>query len=188
MLLTRACSWWSTRHLSLSCKTFLPRDPRLYNYSSQYSYAADLPAGSCYRRTGRAGRGHRWFQNDLCHTRTSVTKYTPFAKLYTWTKLSISMKPPKDVSIELDNGLVLLVITWQILYLIPRFWTLKSDFNDNIHVTGIGIILFMRPGNERWRYIVTQSLIGWAHTQIDPWRQHRWLSWRQYPVPPMTTK
>ena len=27
----------------------------------------------------------------------------------------------------------------------------------------------MRPANERWRYSVTPSLIGWAHTQDDPW-------------------
>ena len=27
----------------------------------------------------------------------------------------------------------------------------------------------MHPANERPRYIVTSSLIGWAHTQNDPW-------------------
>ena len=32
-----------------------------------------------------------------------------------------------------------------------------------------GIILCMRPANERWCYIVTSSLIGWAHTQNEPW-------------------
>ena len=31
-----------------------------------------------------------------------------------------------------------------------------------------GIISCMRPTNERRRYIVTSSLIGWAHTQNDP--------------------
>ena len=31
-----------------------------------------------------------------------------------------------------------------------------------------GIILCMRPANERRRYSVTSSLIGWAHTQNDP--------------------
>ena len=31
-----------------------------------------------------------------------------------------------------------------------------------------GIILCMRPANERWRYSVTSSLIGWAHSQNDP--------------------
>ena len=34
-----------------------------------------------------------------------------------------------------------------------------------------GIILCMRPANERRCYIVTSSLIGWAHTQNDPWNQ-----------------
>ena len=32
-----------------------------------------------------------------------------------------------------------------------------------------GIILAMGSANERRRYIVTSSLIGWAHTQNDPW-------------------
>ena len=31
-----------------------------------------------------------------------------------------------------------------------------------------GIILCMCPANERWRYSVTPSLIGWAHAQNDP--------------------
>ena len=32
----------------------------------------------------------------------------------------------------------------------------------------LGIILCMHSGNERWRYTVTPSLIGWAHMQNDP--------------------
>ena len=32
-----------------------------------------------------------------------------------------------------------------------------------------GIVLYMRPANERRRYNVTSSLNGWAHTQNDPW-------------------
>ena len=32
-----------------------------------------------------------------------------------------------------------------------------------IHVTDAGIILCMRPANERRRYNVTSSLIGWTH-------------------------
>ena len=32
-----------------------------------------------------------------------------------------------------------------------------------------GVILWMCPANERWRYIVTLSLIGWMQTQNDPW-------------------
>ena len=30
----------------------------------------------------------------------------------------------------------------------------------------------MRPSNERWRYNVTSSLIGWVHTQNDPCRHY----------------
>ena len=41
-----------------------------------------------------------------------------------------------------------------------------------------GFILYMRPANERWHYNVTSSLIGWAHTQNDPWRQQpiQWVN------------
>ena len=35
-------------------------------------------------------------------------------------------------------------------------------------LTYSGIILCMRPANGRQRYIVTSSVIGWAHTQNDP--------------------
>ena len=37
-----------------------------------------------------------------------------------------------------------------------------------IYYSAVVSILFMRPANERRRYCVTSSLIGWAHTQIDP--------------------
>ena len=33
-----------------------------------------------------------------------------------------------------------------------------------------GIILCMRPANERRRYTVTSSLIGWAHKQNGCWQ------------------
>ena len=36
------------------------------------------------------------------------------------------------------------------------------------HTALSGIILYMRPANERRSYSVTPSLIGWAHTQNDP--------------------
>ena len=32
----------------------------------------------------------------------------------------------------------------------------------------VGIIFLMRPANEKRRYILTSSLIGWAHTQNYP--------------------
>ena len=43
------------------------------------------------------------------------------------------------------------------------------------------IILFMRPANERRRYSVTSSLVGWSHTQDDPCRPwdkfNNWEVW-----------
>ena len=38
---------------------------------------------------------------------------------------------------------------------------------DHVGTNHVGIILHMRPANERRRYIVTSSLIGWAHAQYD---------------------
>ena len=54
-------------------------------------------------------------------------------------------------------------------------WLVVSSLNLNVshcHMcyTGCscpGIILYMHLANERWRHIVTSSLIGWAHTQND---------------------
>ena len=40
-----------------------------------------------------------------------------------------------------------------------------------LHNNLTGIKLCMRPANERRRYIVTSSLIGWVHTQNDPCTQ-----------------
>ena len=37
-----------------------------------------------------------------------------------------------------------------------------------------GIILCMCPANERRRYNVTSSLIGWAHAQDDHWAWTKW--------------
>ena len=53
----------------------------------------------------------------------------------------------------------------------PSQWeiTLHCNVIPNwLDVYTSGIILWMRPANERWGYIVTSSLIGWAHTQHDP--------------------
>ena len=36
------------------------------------------------------------------------------------------------------------------------------------HVISAGIILCMHSANERWRYIVTSSPIGWVHTKNVP--------------------
>ena len=45
---------------------------------------------------------------------------------------------------------------------------LTREAGNGIRYPKSGIILCMRPTNERRRYIVTSSLIGWAHTQNDP--------------------
>ena len=37
------------------------------------------------------------------------------------------------------------------------------------HITNAGLILGLRPANERRRYTITPSLIGWAQTQNKPW-------------------
>ena len=44
------------------------------------------------------------------------------------------------------------------------------------------VILCMHPANERRRYSVTSSLIGWLHTQNDPWslyHEQHFVYWRQ---------
>ena len=43
--------------------------------------------------------------------------------------------------------------------------SLLKSANEGIR----GRILCMRTANQRWCYSVTPSLIGWAHTQNDPW-------------------
>ena len=45
-----------------------------------------------------------------------------------------------------------------------------------------GIILCMCPANEIWRYIVMSSVIGWAHTQNDPWNHHSLGAWGHAPL------
>ena len=40
-----------------------------------------------------------------------------------------------------------------------------------------GLILGLHPANERRRYKVTSSLIGWVQTYNQPWKQHIWYIW-----------
>ena len=53
---------------------------------------------------------------------------------------------------------------WHILLVYPGFILSTSPH----HPYGSGTILCMRPANERRRYNVTSSLIGWAHTRNNP--------------------
>ena len=45
---------------------------------------------------------------------------------------------------------------------------LEKNTNDLLTLVA-GIILGMGLANETQRYTVMSSLIGWAHTQNDPW-------------------
>ena len=50
-------------------------------------------------------------------------------------------------------------------------WTEYMDFQSKISVAVLvntGIILYVRPANDRQCYNVASSLIGWAYTQNDP--------------------
>ena len=53
--------------------------------------------------------------------------------------------------------------------------------NSDAYIASSGLILGVRPANERHRYKVTASLIGWAQTQNQPWNiiykgaEYRWL-------------
>ena len=56
-----------------------------------------------------------------------------------------------------------------------NLWTVKTEDGNTVTADDIdciipsmmstpGLILGLRPANERWRYIVTTSLIGWVQT------------------------
>ena len=49
-----------------------------------------------------------------------------------------------------------------------RIFFITDPARFNPTPVNAGLILCMRPGNERRRYIVTPSVIGCAHMQIDP--------------------
>ena len=74
------------------------------------------------------------------------------------TSLLTAAEPQKDGSMKTDFEDNYLLITCGIL----------STINLFILVYITEIILWMRPANERRRYIVTSALIGWAHLQNNP--------------------
>ena len=45
---------------------------------------------------------------------------------------------------------------------------IDHQLGQDIDRTLMGIVLCLRPANERRRYNVTSSLIGWAHARNDP--------------------
>ena len=44
-----------------------------------------------------------------------------------------------------------------------------------LNKTNAGLLLGLRPANERRRYFVTSSLIGWVQAWNQPWNVH--ISW-----------
>ena len=69
----------------------------------------------------------------------------------------------------------------------PRGWWFETPpwslwRQCNVFITDSGIILHMRPANERCRYIVTSPLIGWVRTQNDPCRFPIALQWHHMSV------
>ena len=57
-----------------------------------------------------------------------------------------------------------------------------------IYTTEPGIMLCMRPANERRRYNVTSFLIGWSHTQNDPCKMRMNFVIRENEIPRKVVK
>ena len=56
-----------------------------------------------------------------------------------------------------------------------RFAPNYTEFANEVEGRWLsGIILCMRLASERWRYTVTPSLIGWAHTQNFVYASSQW--------------
>ena len=59
---------------------------------------------------------------------------------------------------------------WDTVYIYIQFWNVaKQELQGWELVKFTGMILSWRPANERRRYFVTTSLIGWAPTYNQPW-------------------
>ena len=72
---------------------------------------------------------------------------------------------------------LLLLLEWKLTHVLQNCLEVQGP-NTTCTLPLEGIILCMRPANERWHYSVTPSLIGWAHTstQNDPF--HGDKEWR----------
>ena len=70
-----------------------------------------------------------------------------------------------------------ILVRWHLYMKVAPWFSLYCFETTVLQAVVARIILCMRPANERRRYIVTSSLIGWVHTQIDPCCSrmlHRW--------------
>ena len=85
-------------------------------------------------------------QNDACN----VHKSQPY---------SILISEPLGIKCKLEK--------------LERLRSEDTPCHLMICLTNAGTILCMPAANERWCYIVTSSLIGWAHTQNDACNVHK---------------
>ena len=80
---------------------------------------------------------------------------------------SIKRWPTKSAcsGIYLSQEQLSLMVSHCVSYALNTSRSREALFFFTIELVHPRIILFMRSAKERWRYIVTSSLIGWAHTQ-----------------------
>ena len=82
----------------------------------------------------------------------------------------VGAAPTGDAPTTSEWSIILLPNKVWLILGILRYFELTFVFSEALKGDGIaGIILWICPVNERLHYNVTPSLIGWAHTQNDPW-------------------
>ena len=96
---------------------------------------------------------HQIISNPHAYSTVVITWCGPLHTTLYYTHHTKSVERVWDVS----NPLVFLCVVW-------------SCPSCNV----AGIILCMRPANARWCYIVKSPLIGWVHSQNDPWCRDQW--------------
>ena len=122
------------------------------------------------------------------------------AGMFSQQKKSLKLIPEATSRVDPDSSLVSLVLTivlyqenkhkdvcvvypavcqgrsvltrWFTLYiLLEKKYTTMFTSAGLCNIFKAGIILCMRPANERWRYDVMSSPTGWSHTQNYPCKE-----------------
>ena len=89
-------------------------------------------------------------------------------KHWNWLILIVVIKVVKESCMVVSNHLSLCINSFLVQLAKIYMLTIQSFLFILWHSDWPpGIILWMHQANERWRYIVTLSLIGWACTQND---------------------
>ena len=98
-----------------------------------------------------------------------VLRNNKLPQWYPWLLKRYRLK--SDQIIDCSKDLMPIIGRGNMIYRSTMVATLYINHNWSFKSRSISIpkiILFMRPTNERRRYIVTSSLMGWAHAQKDP--------------------